>query len=392
MSKANKKRNSNGEGTIFFDERNKRWRCQISYKTFSGASARKSISGKTKTEVINKRNKLLSEIAKGRITETTNATVVDLLREDAKFDYDINAIKDASYNRRIFTINIIEKSLLGSIPIVKIQEKQINAFLISLKATYSNSVISKVYSALSKAYNLAINKQLMSYNLMDSPFIKRPISDKQDKRIDAFTLEEEKTFLTALSELKLNKNAIDYRPLFYIELFAGLRMGEICALTPKDIDFINGVIHVRNTVTRGIDYEIKLGNTTKTNKGVRDVPINSCLVPVLKKALSEYRKNDDNLLFYNFKSNRPISTQQANSAFSRICKKANINVSGGQHLLRHTFATRAIESGVSANVLKNWMGHSDISITLNTYCNVFDKMNNKAMDMFENYCKGNLSL
>ena len=106
-----------------------------------------------------------------------------------------------------------------------------------------------------------------------------------------------------MSELKLNKNAIDYRPLFYIELFAGLRMGEICALTPKDIDFINGVIHVRNTVTRGIDYEIKLGNTTKTHKGVRDVPINSCLVPVLKKALSEYRKNDDNLLFYNFKSN-----------------------------------------------------------------------------------------
>ena len=165
MSKANKKRNSNGEGTIFFDERNKRWRCQISYKTFSGASARKSISGKTKTEVINKKNKLLCEIAKGRITETTNATVVDLLREDARFDYDINAIKDASYNRRIFTINIIEKSLLGSIPIVKIQEKQINAFLISLKSTYSNSVISKVYSALSKAYNLAINKQLMSYNL-----------------------------------------------------------------------------------------------------------------------------------------------------------------------------------------------------------------------------------
>lgn len=392
MNKANKKRNSNGEGTIFFDEKNNRWRCQISYKTFSGASARKSISGKTKTQVINKRNKLLCEIEKGRITETTNATVVDLLKEDAKFDYDINAIKDASYNRRIFTINIIEKSPLGTIPIVKIQEKQINAFLISLKATYSNSVISKVYSALSKAYNLAINKQLMSYNLMDSPFIKRPISDKLDRSVTAFTLEEEKAFLTALSELKLNKNAIDYRPLFYIELFAGLRMGEICALTPKDIDFINGVIHVRNTVTRGIDYEIKLGNTTKTHKGKRDVPINSCLLPVLKKALSDYRKNDDNLLFYNFKSNRPISTQQVNSSFGRICKKSNINVSGGQHLLRHTFATRAIESGVSANVLKNWMGHSDISITLNTYCNVFDKMNNKAMDMFESYCKGNLPL
>lgn len=93
-------------------------------------------------------------------------------------------------------------------------------------------------------------------------------------------------------------------------------------------------------------------------------------MPILKEVLTNYKENDNGLLFYNFKSNRPISTSQVNSSFTRICKKLNIEISGGQHLLRHTFATRVIESGISAEVLKNWMGHTDISVTINTYCDV----------------------
>ena len=227
---------------------------------------------------------------------------------------------------------------------------------------------------------------------MDSPFIRKPKSDKPTKKVVAFTVEEENDFLNYLKDMKINKNAIDYRPMFYIELFAGLRMGEICALTAKDIDLRNRLIHVRNTVTRGINYAIKVGDRTKTQKGYRDVPIQDCLVPILKEVLTNYKENDNGLLFYNFKSNRPISTSQVNSSFTRICKKLNIEISGGQHLLRHTFATRVIESGISAEVLKNWMGHTDISVTINTYCDVFDRLNNPAMEQLNTYCQQNLSI
>ena len=158
---------------------------------------------------------------------------------------------------------------------------------------------------------------------MDSPFIRKPKSDKPTKKVVAFTVEEENDFLNYLKDMKINKNAIDYRPMFYIELFAGLRMGEICALTAKDIDLRNRLIHVRNTVTRGINYAIKVGDRTKTQKGYRDVPIQDCLVPILKEVLANYKENDNGLLFYNFKSNRPISTSQVNSSFTRICKKLN---------------------------------------------------------------------
>ena len=57
----------------------------------------------------------------------------------------------------------------------------------------------------------------------------------------------------------------------------------------------------------------------------------------------------------------------------------------GQHALRHTFATRCIEANIPPVVIKEWMGHKDIHITLDTYADVFKKMNFSAMDKLENY-------
>lgn len=225
---------------------------------------------------------------------------------------------------------------------------------------------------------------------MDSPFIKKPQSDRKDKKIYAFTCEEEKIFLEALKAKRYRAKNVDYNSMFLIELFSGLRMGEICALTYDDIDLENNIIRVRNTITRGVDYEVKIGDRTKTPKGVRDVPINPLLVDTLKKVLNDYVENKDNLLFYNTAMNRPVSTQQANDYFHRLCKKAGLKTIGGQHLLRHTFATRCIEAEIPAEVLMRWMGHKDISVTINTYCDVFAKMHNKAIDKFSAYCNENL--
>lgn len=385
-----KTKRANGEGSIFFDEKNNRWRCQISYKLPNGVSKRKSFSGKNKTEVRNKKNKFIREITLGKVTDNSKVTIVELLRESAEYDRSINSIGDATYCRRLYTISIIEDSCIGDIPITTINESQINQLLLDIKSRYSNSVIRKVYSMISQGFKIAIHKRLLSYNLMDSPFIKKPQADREDTKITAFTVEEQTAFLKALDGKKQYINTADYKPMYLIELFAGLRMGEICALTPNDIDLEHNIIRVTNSVTRGVDYEPMVGTTTKTHNGVRDVPIQPILLPTLEDAISKYKANRHNLLFYNFKSDRPIVTQQTNSAFKRLCEKAQITISGGQHLLRHTFATRAIEAGVPAAVLKKWMGHSDISITLNTYCDVFDRMNDKAMDCFSDYLKSNL--
>ena len=94
--------------------------------------------------------------------------------------------------------------------------------------------------------------------------------------------------------------------------------------------------------------------------------------------------NPYGLIFYDYYKNGLIETTQVSCFYRRLCEKANVPYNG-QHALRHSFATRCIESGIPAVVLKSWLGHTDIHITHNTYSDVFSRMNYKSLDMFNNY-------
>ncbi len=161
-------------------------------------------------------------------------------------------------------------------------------------------------------------------------------------------------------------------------------MGEINALRPKDIDLKNNVVHVRSTISLGINHRPYLKNSTKTYAGCRDIPISNKLRPYLVKALEQYKPNPDNLLFFDHRAGALITTGQVNSFFHRLCKSAGLPEMG-QHALRHTFATRCIESGIPPVVLKTWLGHKDIHVTLDTYTDVFQKMDNDALKKFDEY-------
>ena len=120
------------------------------------------------------------------------------------------------------------------------------------------------------------------------------------------------------------------------------------------------------------------------HKGIREIPMNDLVRPVLEEAIEKAPRNKYGLIFYDTNKKDVIATQQVNCYFKRLCHKANIDVRG-QHALRHTFATRCIEAGIPAVVLKEWMGHTNIHITLDTYADVFNRMNNEAIKMFEKY-------
>ena len=81
-----------------------------------------------------------------------------------------------------------------------------------------------------------------------------------------------------------------------------------------------------------------------------------------------------------------ISTCQVNERFKRICDKYGIRSgdSVNQHMLRHTFATRSMESGMAYDVLQKMIGHRSIKTTIDTYCDVFEANEQKNVNIMKN--------
>ena len=376
-----KQKKENGSGT--FRIVNGKYNYRFFYIDEFGEKKRKSFSGVTRDECLQRAEEFLEKQEKRVAAVDPDITIPELLRRKYEEDYAMNFVGEQGYARNLGGIALLERSGFGKMPIVDITEMQIKAFLRSM-TTYSDSVIKKTYQQLTAAFKVAVEKGVVERNPMDASDIRRPKSSKKPKDVRGFTQEEQARFLEALRDFKVPRNRNEYKLQLLIELYSGMRMGEINALKPENIDFENGLIHVRSTVSRGLEYRVFIKEGAKTDAGVRDIPINKALEPVLQDAMERKRRNPLGLVFYDHLKNDLITTSQVNCFFHRICKKAEISVRG-QHALRHTFATRCIEADVPPVVLKKWLGHKDIHMTLDIYADVFDSMHNSAMEKFEGH-------
>ena len=376
-----KQKKENGSGT--FRIVNGKYNYRFFYIDEFGEKKRKSFSGVTKDECLQRAEEFLEKQEKRAAAVDPDITIPELLRRKYEEDYAMNFVGEQGYARNLGGIALLERSGFGKMPIVDITEMQIKAFLRSM-TKYSDSVIKKTYQQLTAAFKVAVEKGVVERNPMDASDIRRPKSSKKPKDVRGLTQEEQARFLEALRDFKVPRNRNEYKLQLLIELYSGMRMGEINALKPENIDFENGLIHVRSTVSRGLEYRVFIKEGAKTDAGVRDIPINKALEPVLQEAMERKRRNPLGLVFYDHLKNDLITTSQVNCFFHRICKKAEISVRG-QHALRHTFATRCIEADVPPVVLKKWLGHKDIHMTLDIYADVFDSMHNSAMEKFEGH-------
>lgn len=376
-----KQKKENGSGT--FRIVNGKYNYRFFYIDEFGEKKRKSFSGVTKDECLQRAEEFLEKQEKRAAAVDPDITIPELLRRKYEEDYAMNFVGEQGYARNLGGVALLERSGFGKMPIVDITEMQIKAFLRSM-TKYSDSVIKKTYQQLTAAFKVAVEKGVVERNPMDASDIRRPKSSKKPKDVRGLTQEEQARFLEALRDFKVPRNRNEYKLQLLIELYSGMRMGEINALKPENIDFENGLIHVRSTVSRGLEYRVFIKECAKTDAGVRDIPINKALEPVLQEAMERKRRNPLGLVFYDHLKNDLITTSQVNCFFHRICKKAGISVRG-QHALRHTFATRCIEADVPPVVLKKWLGHKDIHMTLDIYADVFDSMHNSAMEKFEGH-------
>lgn len=370
-----------GTGSVYYIESRKKWAAQ--YKVginANGKPKKKTLFGKTKKEVKDKLKKLQAEVVTGAYSEPSKMTVTDIARSINDNKKALNVVSDTTYHRNEFTISVIAKHPIGSMPVQKLSEPVLTDFLSTL-TDYSNSVIKKIYMLLNTSLKKAVKMNIIKSNPLED--VARPNSKKQNRKIRALTIEEEKALIKALNSDKKEP----YRTMLLLSLFTGMRMGEIAALRPEDLMLKNTVINISRTMTRDADFHTVIGETTKTYAGLRNIKPSK----PIQNMLSEYRnkhfkENKYNLLFI-AKSGSMISTNQVNSYYKRLIKRYGIAPADecNQHQLRHTYATRCIEAGMPPKVLQHQLGHTDISTTLNTYCDVFDNYSDKYLDKTQEY-------
>jgi integrase len=167
----------------------------------------------------------------------------------------------------------------------------------------------------------------------------------------------------------------------YICLSAGIRIGEVCALSWEDIDTENGVINIRKTIQR--IYLIEDGDrktelildTPKTKNSIRSIPMSRDLLRMLKPL----KKIVNSSFFVLTNDVKPTEPRTYRSYYKKLMKELNMP-DLKFHGLRHSFATRCIESKCDYKTVSVLLGHSNITTTLNLYVHPNLEQKKKCID------------
>lgn len=184
--------------------------------------------------------------------------------------------------------------------------------------------------------------------------------------------------ISGLSEAQtaaiLNSSARSYYSDFFKSLLlSGMRVGELIALRWCDVDLFSGTIRIMNT-----DYMGQL-QPCKSDTGQRTIPLYGDLLRIFKRQYRKKPVKSSQRVFLNTLGN-PIKYHSLLDRWHAYLNDIGIYECMGMHVLRHTFAHRALRSGIPVKVVSAWLGHADISITLAIYDHVDALDMKKAAD------------
>lgn len=368
-----------GEGTIR-QRADGLWEAMYSYRDAAGRTKRRSLYGKTQRAVSERLRAALRGVDRGEAPIVDRQTVAEYL-DRWLADVAKPTVRASTYVSYRHKIQRYIRPALGRHQLAKLAPQHVQAMLNEMGARgLAPRTILTTRAILRRALNQALKWGLVSRNvatLVDPP---------RTERYEITTLDpaQAQRFLEAVQDDRLHA-------LYAVALALGLRQGEALGLRWQDVDFDAGTLQVCVALHQARGGPARLVEP-KTRQSRRTLPLPAPIVPLLRAhrtrqlrerllAGERWRGEEWGLVFPN-SSGGPLATRTLHTQFKAKLARAGLP-DIRFHDLRHSCASLLVAQGVHPRVVMEILGHSTITLTMNTYAHVLPQAQREAIGLLD---------